>query len=88
LPLGNSAGEAMTTMTVPQMPAHSHQFTPPCRGDLNFDGNRDTADLVIFLGSFGLIVDPGFPGDLNGDGAVNTQDLTIFLGRFGEACPE
>ncbi len=88
LALGTAVGEAMTTMTVPQMPEHTHQFTPPCPGDLNFDGTRDTADLVIFLGSFALFVDPGFLGDLNGDGAVNTQDLTIFLGRFGQVCPE
>ncbi|MBN8644394.1 MAG: hypothetical protein J0L61_04030 [Planctomycetes bacterium] len=58
----------------------------PCTGDFNGDGVRDTADLVIFLGDFGLS-GPGIPSDLTGDGIVNTADLTRFLGVFGQPCP-
>lgn len=57
-----------------------------CPGDLNADGNIDTADLVMFLGAFGQSVVPGSTGDLNNDGSVNTQDLTQFLGVFGSQC--
>ena len=58
---------------------------PPCIGDFNADGQRDTADLVIFLGQFG---DNGnLLCDLNDDNTVNTADLTIFLGVFGDPCP-
>ncbi len=57
-----------------------------CPGDLNTDGTIDTADLVVFLGSFGQTVPPGTAGDLNGDGSVNTSDLTQFLGVFGSQC--
>ena len=59
----------------------------PCLGDLNADGQRNTADLVVFLGVFGTAVTPGATGDLNGDGVVNTADLAALLGVFGTACP-
>jgi hypothetical protein len=58
---------------------------PPCPGDLNGDGQRNTADLVIFLGAFGT-AGPNIPSDLNNDGFVNTLDLTQFLGQFGVPC--
>lgn len=61
-------------------------LTPPCAGDLNYDGAINTQDLATFLGNFGGQVDPGTNGDMNGDGVVNTTDLTLFLGRFGAAC--
>lgn len=57
-----------------------------CVGDLNADGQRNTADLTAFLGSFGQTVTPCSRGDLNADGVVNTTDLTTFLGRFGVPC--
>jgi hypothetical protein len=57
-----------------------------CIGDLNADGQRNTADLTAFLGSFGQTVTPCSRGDLNADGIVNTLDLTTFLGRFGQPC--
>ncbi len=57
-----------------------------CIGDLNADGQRNTADLTAFLGSFGQAVTPCSRGDLNADGIVNTLDLTTFLGRFGQPC--
>lgn len=59
---------------------------PPCVGDLNADGQRNTADLVIFLGDFGT-TGPGIVSDLNHDNVVNTLDLTQFLGVFGIPCP-
>ncbi len=59
---------------------------PPCTGDLNNDAQRNTADLVIFLGAFSTS-GPNIPSDLNNDGFVNTQDLTQFLGVFGVPCP-
>jgi len=59
---------------------------PNCEGDLNNDGQRNTADLTLFLGQFGAS-GAGLPGDLNNDGMVNTADLTLFLGRFGTPCP-
>lgn len=57
-----------------------------CQGDLNADGQRNTADLTAFLGTFGQTVTPCAGGDLNADGVVNTVDLTIFLGKFGQPC--
>jgi hypothetical protein len=62
-------------------------LTRPCTGDLNYDGSVNTQDLTVFLGNFGVPVDPGTNGDLNGDGTVTTVDLTAFLGAFGVACP-
>ncbi len=60
---------------------------PVCAGDLNGDGQRNVADLTVFLGAFGTNVTPGTSGDLNNDGVVNVNDLTAFLGFFGVACP-
>ncbi|MFM9959276.1 MAG: GC-type dockerin domain-anchored protein [Phycisphaerales bacterium] len=60
---------------------------PGCPGDLNGDGQRNTQDLVTFLGRFGQPATACSTGDFNGDSAVNTIDLTFFLGRFGNACP-
>jgi hypothetical protein len=59
---------------------------PPCPGDLDGDGQRNTVDLVIFLGNFGLAVNPGTNGDLDNNGVVNVVDLTILLGNFGVPC--
>jgi hypothetical protein len=59
---------------------------PNCPGDLNGDGQRNTADLTGFLGQFGQS-GTGLSADLNNDGSVNTQDLTQFLGVFGVPCP-
>ncbi|MFM9957229.1 MAG: hypothetical protein ACKVZJ_04070 [Phycisphaerales bacterium] len=58
---------------------------PPCVGDLNNDGARNTADLVVFLGQFGNA--GNLSGDFNNDNVVNTVDLVVFLGVFGDPCP-
>lgn len=60
---------------------------PPCAGDFNADGQRNTADLTLLLSKFGQSVAPGSTGDMNNDGVVNTSDLTLFLATFGDACP-
>jgi predicted outer membrane repeat protein len=71
----------------PQPDRGAYELVPPlCKGDLNNDGQRNTADLVIFLGDFGT-AGPGIISDLNNDGVVNTLDLTQFLGVFGVPCP-
>lgn len=59
---------------------------PPCQGDFNNDGQRNSADLTFLLGFFGQSVPPNTNGDLNGDGFVNVVDLTLFLGNFGIPC--
>ena len=60
---------------------------PPCPGDFNSDGFRNTNDLTIFLANFGNSVLPNTNGDLDGNGQVDTNDLTAFLGVFGVNCP-
>lgn len=59
---------------------------PPCPGDFNNDGQRNTVDLTLFLGAFGTVVPPGTGADLDGNGNVNTADLVLFLGVFGTPC--
>ena len=60
--------------------------TVPCPQDLNDDGVINTADLLLFMGSFGCVSSGGDP-DLNNDGVVNTADLLLFMGAFGSSCP-
>ena len=54
-------------------------------GDLDGDGDVDTADLLVLLGSWGDCPEPpaGCPGDLDGDGDVDSADLLILLGNWG-----
>lgn len=62
---------------------------PPCIGDINLDGLRNTTDLVVFLGNFGLNVPPGLAlADFNNDNIINTADLVTLLGNFGAPCPQ
>ena len=53
-------------------------FTP---GDVDGDGDVDTADLLLLLGAWGDC--PGCPEDITGDGVVNTADLLLLLGNWG-----
>jgi len=48
-------------------------------GDTDYDGDVDTTDLLILLGSWG---DEGGPADINYDGIVNVEDLLILLGNW------
>jgi hypothetical protein len=79
---------AVTAADIAGLRANPASVAAPkqCFCDLNGDGQRNTADLVVFLGRFGVPATLGSAGDFNYDGAVNTADLTIFLGRFGLPC--
>jgi hypothetical protein len=54
-------------------------------GDVDCDGDVDTADLLALLGAWGDCPHPPSmcPADLDGDGVVNTADLLILLGNWG-----
>jgi hypothetical protein len=58
-------------------------FTTAILGDVNGDGDVDTADLGGTLGSFGGM---GPFGDINGDGIVDTADVGLLLSNFGQTC--
>ncbi|MFM9958395.1 MAG: S8 family serine peptidase [Phycisphaerales bacterium] len=60
---------------------------PPCPGDFDGNGQRNTVDLVTFLSFFGSVQPPNTNGDLDGNGLVNTVDLVSFLAVFGVPCP-
>lgn len=64
---------------------------PPCPGDINGDGQRNTLDLTAFLGAFATCPgNPNYNANANldtGDPCINTLDLTAFLGVFGTPCP-
>jgi hypothetical protein len=58
--------------------------TPSCEGDFNLDKATDTADLSLFLGTFGTFVQtPYTNGDMNGDQIINGADLSVLLADFG-----
>lgn len=61
-----------------------HQSNQVCTGDLDFDGDVDIVDLLMFLSDFGC--QGVCVGDFNFDSQVNTSDLLIFLGVFGNSC--
>jgi len=58
----------------------AYVFEMPKLGDIDGDGDVDTADLLALLAAWG---NPGGPEDLNSDGIVNTADLLILLGNWG-----
>jgi hypothetical protein len=57
-----------------------------CLGDFNNDGDRNTTDLLFFLGDYGCTIIPCV-ADLNDDGVTNTADVLVFLSVFGIDCP-
>ncbi|MCB9838944.1 MAG: hypothetical protein H6813_06355 [Phycisphaeraceae bacterium] len=59
-------------------------FVEDCLGDLNGDGQRDTADLGLMLSVFGS---QNIDADLNGDGVVDTADVGAMIAAFGVSCP-
>lgn len=59
-----------------------------CPEDFDGNGTVNTADLLLFLTSFGeSCTVPDCPSDLDMNGEVNTADLLILLTKFGEDCP-
>jgi hypothetical protein len=63
----------------------------PCHGDLEWDGDVDGGDFLLFTATFGLL--PGDAGynpdaDFDGDTFVNDDDLDLFAEHFGRNyCP-
>ena len=55
-----------------------------CIGDLNNDGNVNSTDQAILLGSWGECSEETCSSDLNNDGFVNSADLARLLGNWGE----
>jgi len=57
------------------------------RGDIDGDGDVDTADLLALLANWGDCPEPPepCPGDLDGDGDVDTADLLALLGNWGRS---
>ena len=49
--------------------------------DINDDGNVDTQDLLVMLGSWGAC-GKNCPADLNGDGVVDVGDLLLLLAAW------
>lgn len=58
----------------------------PCRADFNCDGNRDTEDLLIFMGEFGCL--NTCAADLDSNAIVNVADLFILVSVFDQSCWE
>lgn len=54
-----------------------------CRGDLNWDGEVDGADLAVLLSGWGAM---SAQGDINHDDEVDGADLAILLGNWGSTC--
>jgi YVTN family beta-propeller protein len=54
-------------------------------GDVDGDGDVDTADLLLLLAAWGDCPDPPeeCPADFDGDGDVDTADLLILLANWG-----
>ena len=61
------------------------EFEIACPGDLNGDGLRGAADILVLLSAFGCMEDCGAP-DLNNDGLVAASDILAALSNFGVPC--
>lgn len=55
-----------------------------CLADFNDDGQVDSGDLGLLIGSWGP--NPGVPFDLTGNGQVDAADLGLLIGAWG-VCP-
>jgi hypothetical protein len=52
-------------------------------GDIDGDGDVDTADLLTLLGAWGPCEADCCLADINASGAVDTADLLLLLGNWG-----
>lgn len=57
-----------------------------CAGDLDGDGQRTAADLLLLLGAFPCLAPDSCSVDLNGDGATDVSDVLVMLSGFGVPC--
>ena len=56
-----------------------------CPADLDFDGDIDSADLLILLGNWDYCPEGEICwSDIDMDGAVGSSDLLILLGTWGD----
>jgi len=64
------------------------EVTEACEGDLNGDGQVNSADLGLILGFWGACVDPVCATDINGDGVTDKADLSLILANWGSCADE
>ena len=62
----------------------SIEDAPPCRVDMNGDGDLNFFDVSQFLAGY-LSNDP--TSDFNDDGQFNFFDVSVFLTEFQSGCP-
>jgi microcystin-dependent protein len=96
-PNATSFGTEVSTMSIAQMPAHVHGYTPPCPGDVGVqgglpgrDGIRDNNDFIVFINDFfagNFAADFGRQGGLHGpDGQLDNNDFIVFIDEFFAVC--
>jgi microcystin-dependent protein len=95
---GTVLGSESVTLTVAQMPSHTHTLQPYCPADigmqggiLGHDGFRDNNDFVVFINEFFMhhaVADFGKQGGLSGgDGLYDNNDFVSFIDAFFAPCP-
>jgi microcystin-dependent protein len=96
LPIGTAFGTSETSLTVAQMPLHTHTYTN-CPADLGtqggiagHDGVYDNNDFIAFIELFfshNAQADTGIQGGLPGhDSMWDNNDFVVFIDRFFAGC--
>lgn len=68
---------------------YESDYADVCPGDFDSNGLINSADLLVFLASYGTVCDQSTcQEDLTGDGTVNVADLLELLGVYGNACDD
>ncbi len=82
--LGSRLGEERSTLSVLQLPIHSHVVPVP--GDFDKNGVVDGEDFLVWQANFNQHAGDATPndGDANGDGLVNGEDFLIWQIAYGE----